>query len=64
MPKEIKNRDEVLKLLPIAIEIRVVRKGDETKVKLRTVDTLYTFKTKSTDADALLKGTKAPIIEI
>ena len=64
MPKEIKKRDEVTKLLTIATEVRVVRKGEDAKIKLRTKDSLYTFKTKGADADALLKGTKVPIVEL
>ena len=85
MPREIKSREEFEKLLPSAIEIRVVRsrasrseekKGDnskdddeevseapETKIKIRTSNQLYTFKTTEEDAQALVKGTKTPVVE-
>ena len=32
-------------------------------MKLRTKDALYTFKTTSEDADALVKGVKKPVLE-
>ena len=46
-----------------ASEIRVSRSGDRAKVKLRTEKALYTFKTTSEEADALIKGTKTPVVE-
>jgi len=63
MPKELKSKDDFVKLLESATEIRVARRGDEAKVKLRTKDTLYTYKTSTADADALIKGTKTPVVE-
>jgi len=63
MPKELKSRDEFAKLLGSTEEVRVIRSGDEAKVKLRTKAGLVTFKTTSADADALLKGTKASVVE-
>ena len=63
MPKELKSKDEFQKLLESATEIRVSRHGDDAKVKLRTKDALYTFKTSTTDADAMVKGTKTPVVE-
>lgn len=62
MPKEI-TKEEFEKLLPDATEIRVVRDGDSAKVKLRTTEALYTLKTTSEEADALIKGSKLPITE-
>ncbi|MDG6986606.1 MAG: hypothetical protein JRN71_02455 [Nitrososphaerota archaeon] len=56
MPKEITGKDQFEKLLGDATEVRVSREGDQAKVKLRTRDTLYTFKTTSEEADALVKG--------
>lgn len=64
MPKEAKSKDEFARLLDSATEVRVVRRGDEAKVKLRTESGLVTFKTTSADADALLKGTKATVVEL
>lgn len=63
MPKELKSREEFDKLLGDASEIRVVRHGDGAKVKLRRKKALYTFKTTSEDADAIVKGKKVPIAE-
>ena len=63
MPKEIKSREEFEKLMESASEIRVFRSGDQAKVKLRTESSLYTFKTTSEVADAMIKGTKTPIVE-
>ena len=63
MPRELRSKDEFEKLMESATEIRVARSGDEAKVKLRTKDGLYTFKTTSAEADSLIKGTKTPVIE-
>jgi len=64
VPREIKDKDEFTKLLDKATEIRVVRSGDDAKVKLRTETALYTFKTTSEEVDSLTKGVKTPIQEI
>jgi hypothetical protein len=63
MPREIMSKEEFQKLLPSSTEIRVLRNGDSTKIKIRTADQLYTYKTKEGDVDALTKGTKVPIVE-
>ena len=63
MPKELKSKDEFQKLLDSATEVRVSRKGDAAKIKLRTEDALYTFKTTGADADSLTKGLKIPVVE-
>lgn len=63
MPKEIKDRDQFDKLIEDATEVRVSRQGDAAKVKLRTKDALYTFRTTSEEADSLVKGVKAPVVE-
>ena len=64
MPIEIKSEDEIEGLLEKAEEIRVVRNGDSSKLKLRTADRLYTFKTTEDKIDSLIKGTKTPIVEL
>ena len=64
MPREISNKEDFAKLLEKALEVRVVRSGDNAKVKLRTRTALYTFKTTSKEVDSLTKGVKAPIIEL
>ncbi|MDG6985144.1 MAG: hypothetical protein JRM73_00150 [Nitrososphaerota archaeon] len=63
MPKEITTKEQFEKLLEHADEIRVSRSGDRAKVKLRTEEALYTFKTTSEEADALIKGIKVPVTE-
>ncbi|HXW95209.1 MAG TPA: hypothetical protein VEJ19_05845 [Nitrososphaerales archaeon] len=63
MPRELKSKDELLKLLGSATEVRVSRYGDKAKVKLRLKDGLYTFKTTSVEADSLTKGLKTPVVE-
>ena len=63
MPREITAKEQFQKLLGEATEVRVARKGDQAKVKLRTKDALYTFKTTSEEADAMVKGTKTPVVE-
>jgi hypothetical protein len=64
MPREIRSREEAEKLMESATEIRVMRSGDRAKVKLRTRGALCTFKTTSEEADAMLKGTKVPVVEL
>jgi hypothetical protein len=63
VPRELRTKEEFQKLLGSAVEVRVSRRGDEAKVKLRTPEALYTFKTTSDEADSLVKGTKAPVVE-
>jgi hypothetical protein len=63
MPKEIKDKEQFEKLLESAAEVRVARHGDDAKVKARTEGVLYTFKTTSEEADAMVKGLKAPVVE-
>jgi len=63
MPKELKSKDAFQKLLASATEVRIKRDGDEAKIKLRTKDALYTFKTTSAEADTLTKGLKTPLVE-
>ena len=63
MPRELKSKDEFQKLLEAATEVRVSRRGDDAKIKLRMKDALYTFKTTSKEADSIIKGTKVPEAE-
>jgi len=64
VPKEIANKEDFMRLLAQATEVRIVRAGESAKVKLRTRDILYTFKTTSEDADSLTKGAKVPVQEL
>ena len=63
MPKELKSKDDFEKLLETATEVRVSRSGDSAKVKLRTKTGLYTLKTTSEEADAIVKEIKVPVVE-
>jgi ribosomal L38e-like protein len=63
MPKEIKDKAQFEKLLESATEVRVSRSGDDAKLKVRSRDALYTFKTTGAEADAIVKGTKATVVE-
>lgn len=49
MPQEIKNKEDLLKLIPYAIECRVKYNKNEIKLKLRTKKMLYTYVTKNQD---------------
>jgi hypothetical protein len=63
MPKEIRSKEEFQKLLPSATEIRVVKSGEDAKVKIRTKNQLYTYKTTEAEVESLTKGTKTPVVE-
>jgi hypothetical protein len=63
MPREIKNKEEFQRLLPLAEEVRVIRRNDLVKLKIRTRDLLYTFKTTNEDADSLIKGLKVEVLD-
>jgi len=63
MPRELKSKSEFQKLLDSATEVRVARRDDDAKIKLRTKDALYTFKTTGAEADSLVKGLKIPVVE-
>jgi len=65
MPKEIKSKEEFLKLLPLAIECRVKQNKDHVKIKLRTKRILYTYKTTNQDeVKEILDQVKCPIVNI
>ena len=63
MPRLIATKEEFEKLLTDATEVRVVKLKEAAKVKLRTKDVLYTYKTTPDEADSLTKGLKIPIID-
>ena len=58
MPKEIRDSEQFQKLISKAQELRVVRFADFVKLKIRTPDYLYTYKTNRDEADDILKGVK------
>ena len=58
MPKELKNSEQFQELMPKAVELRVVRGKDSVKLKLRTPEVLYTYKTNEDEADDIIKSVK------
>jgi Ribosomal L38e protein family len=64
MPAEITKLDEFIQLSETAHECRVKRAQDTVKLKLRTPNRLYTFKTKVDRADEVIKRLKCEIVEV
>jgi len=64
MPKEIKSKEELLKLLPRALECRVKQSKDYVKIKLRTKRVLFTYKAKPEEVNEILSQVKCPIINL
>ena len=65
MPREIRSAEQFQKLIPKALELRVVRKKESVKLKLRTPEYLYTFKTSDDEAEGIIKGAKEiSVVEI
>ena len=65
MPRELHNLDQFQKLMPKAVELRVVRSGEYVKLKLRTPDYLFTYRTNSDEAADILKSAKdLEVVEI
>lgn len=58
MPKELKSSEQFQELMPKAVELRVVRGKDSVKLKLRTPEVLYTYKTNEEEADDIIKAAK------
>ena len=58
MPKQIQNAEQFEKLLPKAQQLRIVRMNDFVKIKLRTPDYLYTYKTNPDEAAEMVKSAK------
>jgi hypothetical protein len=63
LPSELKSKEEFQKLLESAEEVRVVRSGDNAKLKLRSKGSLVTYKTTTAEADELTKGLKIDVVE-
>jgi len=64
MPRQIFNKDELLRLAYGAKECRVVRRGDKVKIKIRRSRYLYTYVTNTSEADALLKQINVNKVEL
>ena len=58
MPKELHSLEQFQKLLPRAVELRVFRENDSVKLKLRTPECLYTFRTNEDEAKDLVENAK------
>lgn len=63
MPAEAKIED-FERLKERALYFIVLRRGDESKLKIRTKKMLYTIKLKEEQIDQLLKGVKQEIKEM
>ncbi|MCJ7761145.1 hypothetical protein MUP59_08425 [Candidatus Bathyarchaeota archaeon] len=64
MPTEVTDVTFFTKLAEKAETCRVVRQGDQVKVKLSTRRRLYTIKMGATEADSILKNLKCKIVEL
>jgi len=65
MPKELHDAEQFQKLMPKGLELRVVRGQEQVKLKLRTSEYLYTFKTNEDQAEEIIKNAKdLEIIEV
>jgi hypothetical protein len=63
MPSELASKEQFKKLLEKAVEVRVARKGEVAKLKVRTRKGLFTLKTTGEEADKLVKDLKVPVVE-
>ena len=61
MAKQITSAEEFKKLIPKADAIRVVERGENVKVKLRSKKMLYTLVTNKADADTIVKESKLEV---
>jgi Ribosomal L38e protein family. len=65
MPHEIKSKEELLKIIPKAIECRVKHNKEEIKIKIRTKNMLYTYKAKDqNEVNEILNNVKVNVINI
>jgi hypothetical protein len=65
LPRQLHNVEQFQKVLPKAIELRVVRGKESVKLKLRTPEYLYTYRTSEDEAEDLLKNAKEiEVIEV
>lgn len=64
MPVEISDAASFMKIAEKAEICRVLRHGDEVKLKLRTSRKLYTMKMEASAADKFLKNLKCKVEEL
>ena len=63
MPKLILSLDEFKELSKGATELRIVRKKDQVKLKLRGKGKLYTYISTEDESRSLIKELKVPHVE-
>lgn len=63
MPKLVRSVEEFRKLFADTDEIRVVRRDNVVKLKLRSQRTIYTYISNNEEADSLLKEIKVSSVE-
>lgn len=64
MPRQVFNKDELLKLVEGAEKCRVVRRGDKVKIKVRKARYLYTYVASSSEADEILSRIRVEKVEL
>ncbi|MEM2760533.1 MAG: hypothetical protein QXU32_08680 [Nitrososphaerales archaeon] len=64
MPKQIFNKDDLIKLADGARECLVVRRNDKVKIKLRRSRLMYIYVTDASEADQVLREIKLDKIEL
>ena len=64
MPVEIKSEEEFVKIAKTANQCRIKKLKDVVKLKLRTPNVLYTFKTTPAKAEELIKGLEIEKVEL
>tara|TARA_B100001179_G_C18522764_1_gene373546 strand:- start:529 stop:726 length:198 start_codon:yes stop_codon:yes gene_type:complete len=64
LPKELKTEKEFRSVINRSIECRVLKQKNHVKIKLRTKNILYTYKTSEDILNNLTKDVKIPIITI
>ncbi len=63
MPKQVFNKDEIVRLAENAQECRVVRKKEKVKIKVRRSRMLYTYVANANEADDILNRISIEKIE-
>ncbi|GIU71367.1 MAG: hypothetical protein KatS3mg003_2157 [Candidatus Nitrosocaldaceae archaeon] len=54
MPKQVFDKDEIVRLADKAQECRIVRRKDKVKIKIRRSRMLYTYVANANEADEIL----------
>lgn len=64
MPRQLFNKDDLIKLADGARVCLVVRRDDKVKIKIRRSRLMYTYITDKSDADQVLKEIKLDKINL